>query len=91
MNRPKTLIEFGQRATAEGCPIEQCDRGLEPFITDQEAVEHISGHSIADMAWTLLEQKAVIHELSDLVREDDAEDLMKGIGAAAAVSRREAR
>lgn len=82
------MIEFSERATAEGCPIEHCDRDLTPFATDREAIEHIMGHSAADMAWTLLEQKAVVHELTELLDEEDAEDLLKEVASVAARSRR---
>ncbi|MCX5587572.1 hypothetical protein [Streptomyces erythrochromogenes] len=89
MSRHERLITFGRGTTAEGCPIEHCARPLIPFTSDREAIEHIAGHSTADMAWALLEQKAVIAEFLDVVDEEEAEDLMKAIGTVAARSRRD--
>ncbi|MFJ3923039.1 hypothetical protein [Streptomyces sp. NPDC090022] len=88
MTQHESLIAHGRGATAEGCPIDHCDRPMIPFRSDREAVEHIASHTMEDLVWALLEHKAIIAEFLDVVDEDDAEDLLKSVRAAAAQSRR---
>ncbi|WP_327738480.1 hypothetical protein OG749_36465 [Streptomyces nojiriensis] len=89
MIRHQNLISFGGGATAEGCAVAGCSRPLlgPPFATDREAVEHVATHDVADLAWALLEYKAIIAGLLDLVDEKDADELLTDVGDAVVRSR----
>jgi hypothetical protein len=79
------LINFG--GTAEGCPV--CvDRSIHepPFASDAALVAHLVQHSLAELAWALLVERATVQRILVAVDEPggiederDLEELMKEV------------
>ncbi|MFB0617240.1 hypothetical protein [Streptomyces sp. AGS-58] len=69
---PSQLVDY--QGAAEGCPI--CNDADMPFASDEAALAHYVRHSPAELAFALLEHKAVIQHA--LVRVDDPGGIRTG-------------